>query len=297
MAFNIDDQTNWDELLETPPEWTFSVISNEDQYNFTDEDLLSTLQPSTFDFLDEDEEDDETKIQKKVIEEQKKKATEHGIYIYKMPGFIPDSIKFEYIYNEIPARSIMLSNISPNATKEDLILIFDSFGPYESCDLSNLSNGVASVQFYSMEDAQAMRVATIYIQNQQVMKIFHVDPEINYNFSNTSKRPKNNGTIVIFHLPKGINENELNDIFSSFGKIRQIRSTPSKTSQKFIEFYDTRAAEKALKAYNGKPLIQKSNKRVSIEYSFPGGFKKNIQKYYKTTLPTIVRNKNNNRIY
>ena len=129
------------------------------------------------------------------------------------------------------------------------------------------------------------------------MKIFHVDPEINYNFSNTSKRPKNNGTIVIFHLPKGINENELNDIFSSFGKIRQIRSTPSKTSQKFIEFYDTRAAEKALKAYNGKPLIQKSNKRVSIEYSFPGGFKKNIQKYYKTTLPTIVRNKNNNRIY
>ena len=296
MSFNIDDQTNWDALLETPPEWTFSVISNDNQYNFTEEDLLSTLQPSTFDFLDEDEEDEETKNQKKTIEEQKKKATEHGIYIYKVPGFIPDSIQFEYVYNEIPSRSIMLSNIDPNTTKDDLLYIFDSFGPYESSDLSNLSKGVAYVHFYSMEDAQAMRVSTIYIRNQQVMKIFHADSQINYNFNNNSKKPKNNGTIVLFHLPKEINENELHDIFSTFGKIRQIRNTPSKTSQKFIEFYDTRAAEKALKTLNGKPLVDKSNSRVSIEYSFPGGFKKNIQKYYKKTLPTIVRNKNTNRI-
>ena len=291
----MNDQTNWNELLETPPGWNFSVISNDDFYNFTEDDLYSSLQPSTFDFLNEEEDDDETKLQKKAIEEQKKKAAKRGIYIYKVPGFIPDSIKFEYVYSEIPTRSIMISNIPPNATSEDLSYIFDCFGPYESCDLSNLSKGVAHVLFYDMEDAQAMRVSTIYIFNQPIIKIFHVDSQINL-LNNNSNKPKNNGTIVLFHIPKEINEKELHDIFSNFGKIRQIRNTPFKYSQKFIEFYDTRAAEKALKTYNGRSLTQKSKSRVSIEYSFPGGFKKNIQKYYRTTLPTIERSKNNNKI-
>ena len=291
----MSNQTNWDELLETPPEWTFFDNSDDDQYSFSDDDLLTTLQPSTFDFLYEDDEDEQTKIQKKAIEEKQKKATEHGIFIFKIPGFIPDSIKFEYVYNEIPTRSIMLSNINPNATKEDLLFIFDSFGPYESCNLTNLSKGIATVQFYNMEDAQAMRVSSIYICKQQVMKIFHVNSQMN-NYNSKQKKPKNNGTIDLFHLPSEINEHELHNIFSNFGKIRQIRNTPSKSSQKFIEFYDTRAAEKALKTLNGKPIVDKSNSRVSIEYSFPGGFKQNVQKYYKTTLPTIVRNKNNNRV-
>lgn len=74
MLFNIPDQTNWNELLETPPDWNFSMISNDYQYNFTEDDIFSTLQPSTFDFLDDEEEDEETKLQKKAIEEQKKKS-------------------------------------------------------------------------------------------------------------------------------------------------------------------------------------------------------------------------------
>lgn len=296
MLFNIPDQTNWNELLETPPDWNFSMISNDYQYNFTEDDIFSTLQPSTFDFLDDEEEDEETKLQKKAIEEQKKKASKRGIHIFKTPGFVPDSIKFEYIYGEIPTRSIMISNIPPDATKEDLHYIFESFGPYESCDLTNISKGVAYVQFYNMEDAQLMRVSTIYLCHQQVMKIFHVDSQINCIQNNNSKKPRNNGTIVLFHIPKEIDEKELHEIFSNFGKVRQIRNTPFKFSQKFIEFYDTRAAEKALKTYNGKFLNKKSKTRVSIEYSFPGGFKKNIQKYYRTTLPTIERNKNNNKI-
>lgn len=287
----MNDETNWNQLLETPPGWKFTY-NDQDYHNFIfdENDILKQLQPSTFDFLndDEDEEALEAKTEEK---EQQQKAYSNGTYVFKSPGFVADSIKFEYVYSEIPSRCIMLSNVSPLATKDDLIYIFDHFGSYESCDLSNISKGIASVTFFNMEDAQMMRVSTIYIRNQQAMKIFYTDTQ-----PYDMKKPKNNGTIVLFHIPKNIEEKELFDIFSKFGKIRQIRSTPTKSYQKFIEFYDIRSAEKALKAYNGKKLTKKSNSKVTIEYSRPGGFKKNIQKYYKTKLPTIERNKNNNKI-
>lgn len=284
---NNNETTNWTELLETPPEWKFT-FNKENSY--TEEELLSSLQPSTFDFLNED--DEETKKNKILNDEQKKKAAEHGTYVLKVPGFVSDSIKFEYVYNEIPCRCIMLSNISPYASKNDLQFIFDSFGPQESCDLSNLKKGVASVVFYSLEDAQQMRVATIYLCNQQLMKVFHYEKNKVIDLS----KPVNNGTIVVFRIPSDIEEKELYDIFSKFGKIRQIRNTPSKSSQKFIEYYDIRAAEKALKRYNGKPLMKKTNAKVTIEFSHPST-KKNIPRYFKNTLPTIERSKNNNKIF
>lgn len=289
MISTINVENNWQDMLETPPEWRFAVKGIENQISYTEDELISALQPSTFDFLNEEEEDEDTKKLKKTIEERKKKAMEHGTYVVKVPGFVADSIKFEYVYKEIPSRCILLSNISEYATKDDLLFIFDSFGPQESYDFSNLSKGIASVMFYSMEDAQAMRVSTIYLCNQQIIKIFHNEQR------EKVKEPINNGTIVIFRIPSDIEEKELYDIFSKFGKIRQIRNTPSKNSQKFIEYYDIRSAEKALNRYNGKPLHKKSNSRVSIEFSH-SNFKKNQQKYYKNTLPTIERNKNNNKI-
>lgn len=291
MISNMSEQNDWTDLLETPPEWKFAFNGNDKQASFTEEELMFVLQPSTFDFLNEDEnENDSIKTQKKKLEELKKKEAEHGTYVIKVPGFVADSIKFEYVFGEVPSRCIMLSNVSPYATKEDLHFIFDSFGPYEKCDLSNLSKGVASVTFYNMEDAQTMRVSTIYLCNQQLMMVFHFE-----NQSNDKKQPVNNGTIVVFRVPSDIDDKELYEIFSKFGKIRQIRNTPNKSSQKFIEYYDIRSAESALNRYNGKPLHKKSNARVSIEFSH-SAFKKNIQKYYKNTLPTIERSKNNNKI-
>ena len=290
MISNTNEQGNWNDLLDTPEEWKFAFNGISKECSYTEEELLASLQPSTFDFLYEDDEDESTKKIQKLFEDKRKKAAENGTYVIKVPGFVADSIRFEYVFNESPSRCIMISNVSPYATKEDLLFIFDSFGPQETYDLSKLNKGVASVVFYNMEDAQAMRVATIYLRNQQLMKIFHYDP------SNDVKTPVNNGTIVIFRIPSIIDENELYDIFSKFGKIRQIRNTPSKDSQKFIEFYDIRSAEKALKRYNGKPLNKKSHSKVSIEFSHPSS-KKNNHRYYKNTLPTIERSKNNNKIF
>ena len=84
-------------------------------------------------------------------------------------------------------------------------------------------------------------------------------------------RPLNNGTLVIFNLPEGYDNQRLQNRFSDYGDIKQIRSTPSKKTQRFIEFYDTRAAEAALLKMNGKTLL--ANK-ITIEFSVPGGSRK-----------------------
>ena len=53
-----------------------------------------------------------------------------------------------------------------------------------------------------------------------------------------------------------------------FWCMKQIRETPHKRHHKFIEFYDVRAAEMALKALNGAEI---AGKRIKLEHSRPGG--------------------------
>jgi len=48
----------------------------------------------------------------------------------------------------------------------------------------------------------------------------------------------------------------------------QIRETPHKRHHKFIEFYDVRAADAALKALNRSDI---AGKRIKLEPSRPGG--------------------------
>lgn len=48
----------------------------------------------------------------------------------------------------------------------------------------------------------------------------------------------------------------------------QIRETPHRSHHKFIEFYDVRAAESALRALNRSDI---AGKRIKLEPSRPGG--------------------------
>lgn len=50
--------------------------------------------------------------------------------------------------------------------------------------------------------------------------------------------------------------------------VTQIRETPHKRYHKFIEFYDIRAAEAALKSLNRSDI---AGKRIKLEPSRPGG--------------------------
>lgn len=79
------------------------------------------------------------------------------------------------------------------------------------------------------------------------------------------------------------------------GPIKELRETPSKKHQKFVEFFDVRDAAKALKEMNGKEI---HGKPVVIEFSRPGGHSRKLinaaattttssshQKYHSPPLP------------
>ena len=50
--------------------------------------------------------------------------------------------------------------------------------------------------------------------------------------------------------------------------VLQIRETPHRSHHKFIEFYDVRAAEAALRALNRSDI---AGKQIKLEPSCPGG--------------------------
>ena len=183
-------------------------------------------------------------------------------------------------YNEIENRNLLISNLNPQVTQQEIQSTFNPNNSVKSIDQSKLKNGIIIVEYYDLRVAQNIKRMThrtilhgneIHVSYAPLQKI--EDP----------RKPPNNGTIVVFHLPQGINDAHIEQSFRPFGEIRQIRGTPTKPTQRFIEYWDTRSAEAALNNMSGKFIMAS---RVSIEFSLPGGFRRTVQ---RVDQPTIVR--------
>ncbi|KAD5317192.1 hypothetical protein R6Q59_032524 [Mikania micrantha] len=80
----------------------------------------------------------------------------------------------------------------------------------------------------------------------------------------------NQGTLVVFNLNSDVTAGTLEEIFEAYGSVKEFRETPLKKNQKFVEFYDTRDATKALININGSEI---NGTTVVVEFSRPGGHK------------------------
>lgn len=78
----------------------------------------------------------------------------------------------------------------------------------------------------------------------------------------------NHGTLVVFNLDTSTTADDIRALFSAIGDVKEIRATPNKKHHKFVEFYDVRDAERALRVLNKTEV---SGKRIKIEISRPGG--------------------------
>jgi RNA recognition motif-containing protein len=198
-----------------------------------------------------------------------------------LPVIFPTNINFES-FGELENRAVLVSNVPPDMTPAEIHTVFGRYGEIESYDDCNLARGLLEIRYFDVRSAQWLRISEFSIRGKQIARAF-ASPEDVPN----PRKPPNNGTIVIFHLPTETTADELSTIFGQYGEIRQIRCTPFKQTQRFVEYFDKRAAEAALNAMNGR-CIRKS--KVSIEFSLPGGFRRNIQKYVGApSLPTVER--------
>lgn len=66
---------------------------------------------------------------------------------------------------------------------------------------------------------------------------------------------------------------------------KQIRETPHKRHHKFVEFYDVRAAEAALKALNRCEI---AGKRIKVEPSRPGGTRRRFVSFFDSPHSMVI---------
>lgn len=253
-----DDTDNWNTYLETPPSsFGHSAL---DSFTFSSTDSFGSPQVSVESNL----------IPPSMMPIMDSKG--------EVPIVYPEiDVNFE-VCGEMENRTLNISNIAQEITQYELQNVLKRYGPIDKIQMFPEKN-LAQVSYYDIRSARWLRIEQIFLKDKPLLISFAP-----LNTILDMKKPPNNGTIVIFHLPADATNQVMEDIFSKFGEIRQIRKTPSKKFQRFIEFFDLRSAENALNAMNGQIIL---TSRVSIEFSLPGGYRKNAMQV--APVPTIQR--------
>lgn len=170
------------------------------------------------------------------------------------------------------SRAIMLTNVNPGTTDEQIMKVFDQKNCLKLINRENIDQGVIILDYFDLREASRVKQSEDGITlNGNIIRCQYAPPKSSQN----SGKPQNNGTIVIFNLKSDVTDDHLRKVFGEYGEIREIRSTPLKSTQRFIEFWDTRASQKAYDSMNGKYV--KGN-RASIEFSTPGGLRGKISR-------------------
>jgi RNA recognition motif-containing protein len=186
---------------------------------------------------------------------------------------------------EIPAcsviedRGVEISNFDRSTiTKEIVNSIAQRYGEIDRIDMSGKMIGRIIVKFYDLRSAYTMIQALIRISNF-TWNLQFAHPE---KIADPTK-PPNNGCLIISHIPLDIPNERLQEHFSAFGEIREIRKTPK---SHFVEFWDLRSCEKAIVATRGTKLF---GLKVFVEYSRPGGVRKNPDAFLPYRKPVVAR--------
>ncbi|KAK2972183.1 hypothetical protein RJ640_030728 [Escallonia rubra] len=211
-----------------------------------------------------------------------------------------------------PSRTLLLSSVPGDVSESTIRRELEVFGDVRAVGMERARrDGVVTVHFYDIRHAEAAlaEIRRQHVQQQCRMRR-HFDAVLitrNSLFEQYDLPPPlppparglisgravwaqfmspvaagllighNQGTIVIFNLDANVSSHHLKQIFEAFGLVKELRETPMKRNQRFVEFYDTRDAAKALAEMNGKEI---NGKQVVIEFSRPGG---HSTKFVKST--------------
>ncbi|KAK1408703.1 hypothetical protein QVD17_40701 [Tagetes erecta] len=204
-------------------------------------------------------------------------------------------------------RTLLLSSVPSDVSESILRRDLELFGDVRAVQMDRIRDGLVTVHFYDLRQATE---ALHEIQHQHMQQQYRLrkhfesisfSPEIHFHHPNMlSFSPplpppapglvagravwaqfafpvtvgfpdgNNQGSLVVFNLNSDVTTGKLKQIFEPFGCVKELRDTPLKKNQKFVEFFDTRDASKALININGKEI---NGKTVVVEFSRPGGCK------------------------
>ncbi|KAJ8762998.1 hypothetical protein K2173_023203 [Erythroxylum novogranatense] len=192
----------------------------------------------------------------------------NGIGHYAFPNGV-GTVAGEHPYGEHPSRTLFVRNINSNVEDSELRSLFEQYGDIRTLYTACKHRGFVMISYYDIRDARAAMRA---LQNKPLRRR-KLDIHFSIPKDNPSEKDINQGTLVVFNLDASVSNDELRRKFGAYGEIKEIRETPHKRHHKFIEFYDVRAAEVALKALNRSDI---AGKRIKLEPSRPGGARRNL---------------------
>lgn len=181
----------------------------------------------------------------------------------------PGSVVGEHPYGEHPSRTLFVRNINSNVEDSELRALFEQYGDIRTLYTTCKHRGFVMISYY---DIRSARSAMRGLQNKPLRRR-KLDIHFSIPKDNPSDKDINQGTLVVFNLDASVSNDDLRQIFGQYGEVKEIRETPHKRHHKFIEFYDVRAAEAALRALNRSDI---AGKRIKLEPSRPGGARRSL---------------------
>ncbi|CAH8389815.1 unnamed protein product [Eruca vesicaria subsp. sativa] len=173
-------------------------------------------------------------------------------------------VSVEHPNGEHPSRTLFVRNINSSVEDSELSALFEPFGEIRSLYTACKSRGFVMISYYDIRAAHAaMRALQNTLLRKRTLDIHFSIPK-----ENPSEKDMNQGTLVIFNVDTTVSNDELLKLFSAHGEIREIRETPNRRFHRFIEYYDVRDAETALKALDRSEI---GGKCIKLELSRPGG--------------------------
>ncbi|KAF5481451.1 hypothetical protein F2P56_002099 [Juglans regia] len=194
--------------------------------------------------------------------------TSNGISHYAVPNGV-GTVAGEHPYGEHPSRTLFVRNININVEDSELRALFEQYGDIRTLYTACKHRGFVMISYYDIRDA---RTAMRALQNKPLRRR-KLDIHFSIPKDNPSEKDINQGTLVVFNLDPSVSNDDLRQIFGVYGEVKEIRETPHKRHHKFIEFYDVRAAEAALRALNRSDI---AGKRIKLEPSRPGGARRSL---------------------
>ena len=163
---------------------------------------------------------------------------------------------------EHPSRTLFVRNLANDTDPLALQDEFEQFGPVRSIYANCKYRGFVMISFFDIRHSKA---AMLVLNGK---KVFGKKMDVHYALpkDNPGDKESNQGTLVVFNLDTTMSDEDIRDVFSDHGEVKDIRSTPNKNTHKFIEFFDVRDAERALVALNRTKV---RSKIIKIEVSRP----------------------------
>ncbi|KAL7719124.1 Polyadenylate-binding protein [Entamoeba marina] len=157
--------------------------------------------------------------------------------------------------NDLPmerkSRVLFVRNISFQMAEDDLRSLFEKYGEIKKLFNQVAQRGIAFVTYYDIRCAEkAHNELNLYEIEGRPIKIHYSLPKDNEINQKESLENHANLYVVFKDIKEAISKEETKEMFKEFGDVSEVRESGDKRFVKFVEYFDSRDAIKAIEKTN-----------------------------------------------